>query len=108
MRNWIFVFFIATTSAFSQGFVQKTVDANYEGTFDPKSAQTEVISFLYPTGAPVPGGDQYKSFLAGQKALQNYKNFPAARQTMKTTTAPDPVAGSLSCSGSNGSMFNLS
>jgi len=93
MRNWIFVFLIATTTAFSQGFVQKTVEANYEGTFDPKSAQTEVISFLYPTGAPVPGGDQYKSFLAEQKALQNYKNFPAANQTTKTTTSPDPVAG---------------
>ena len=93
MRNWIFVLLFTTTTAFGQGFVQKTVEANYEGTFDPKSVQTEVLSFLYPTGAPVPGGDQYKSFLAGQKILQDYRNFPTANQTTKTTTSPDPVAG---------------
>ena len=55
MRNWIFVLLITTTTAFGQGFLQKTVEANFEGTFDPKSAETEVLSFLYPTGAPVPG-----------------------------------------------------
>jgi len=93
MRNWIFVLLFTTTTAFGQGFIQKTVEANYEGTFDPKSVQTEVLSFLYPTGAPVPGGDQYKSFLAGQKILQDYRNFPTANQTTKTTTSPDPVAG---------------
>ena len=93
MRNWIFVLLVATTSAFGQNFVQKTVVANYEGTFDPKSAQTEVLSFLYPTGAPVPGGDQYKSFLAEQKLRQDHRIFPPANQTKKTTTAPDPVAG---------------
>ena len=93
MRNWIFVLLFTTTTAFGQGFKQKTVEANFEGTFDPKSLQTEVLSFLYPTGAPVPGGDQYKSFLAGQKILQDYRNFPTANQTTKTTTSPDPVAG---------------
>ena len=93
MRNWIFVLLITTTTAFGQGFLQKTVEANFEGTFDPKSAETEVLSFLYPTGAPVPGGDQYKSFLGRQKQLQNYRTFPPANQATKTTTAPDPVAG---------------
>ena len=93
MRNWIFVLLFTTTTAFGQGFKQKTVEANFEGTFDPKSLQTEVLSFLYPTGDPVPGGDQYKSFLAEQKLRQDHRNFPQANQTKKTTTAPDPVAG---------------
>ncbi len=93
MRNWIFIFLVTATTAFGQEFVTKTFDATFEGTFDPKSTQAQVLSFLYPTGAPIPGGDGYKSFLAKQKVLQNYKNFPAAQPTMKTTTAPDPIAG---------------
>ena len=54
MNKWIFVFLIGATSAFGQGYVQNTVQATYEGTFDPKAAPNEVLSFLYPTGAPIP------------------------------------------------------
>jgi hypothetical protein len=93
MNKWIFVFLIGATSAFGQGYVQNSVQATYEGTFDPKAAPNEVLSFLYPTGAPIPGGEGYKSFLAGQKLLQNYRNFPASTETKKTTSVSDPVAG---------------
>ena len=93
MKKLLVVFLLSTTTLFAQSMQQKRISIEYAGTFDPRSANPGVISFLYPTGAPVPGGEGYKSFLATQKAAQDYRNFPASTATNKTTTNPTPTAG---------------
>jgi len=93
MKKLLVVFLLSTTTLFAQSMQQKRISIEYAGTFNPRSANTGVISFLYPTGAPVPGGEGYKSFLASQKAAQDYRSFPASTSANKTTTTPSPTAG---------------
>jgi len=83
-----------TLSAIGQNtsFVTKNMTAEYVGQFDPK-VPAEMISYMYPTSAPVPGGDSYKSFLMTQKQQQNFRSFPAPAAASKTSTATAPTAG---------------
>ena len=74
-------------------FESRKVQAEYVGQFDPKSSQNEVISFMYPTGAPIPGGNSYKSFLLEQKINQDYRSFPKQSIQKKSTTASKPSTG---------------
>lgn len=74
-------------------FVSKKMTAEFVGTIDPVQNSSQALGFLYPTGAPVPGGDGYKSFIAQQKQLQDYRNFPQVRSAAKTQTTPTPVKG---------------
>ena len=93
MEKVLALFLLSTTALFAQSMQQKRISIEYAGAFDPRSSNPGVISFLYPTGAPVPGGEGYKSFLAAQKATQDYRNFPASTARNKTTTNPAPTAG---------------
>ncbi|MEL0294956.1 MAG: hypothetical protein VW971_02210, partial [Cryomorphaceae bacterium] len=54
-------------------FVSKKMTAEFVGTIDPAQTSSQALGFLYPTGAPVPGGEGYKSFIAQQKQLQDYR-----------------------------------
>jgi hypothetical protein len=74
-------------------FVSKKMTAEFVGTIDPAQTSSQALGFLYPTGAPVPGGDGYKGFIAQQKQLQDYRNFPQVRSAAKTQTTPTPVKG---------------
>lgn len=56
-------------------FKSRKVQAEYVGQFDPKSSQNEVISFMYPTGAPIPGGNSYKSFYSSRKSIKTIVPF---------------------------------
>ncbi len=50
--------------------------AEFMGTIDMTQSTNEATGYMYPTGAPKPGGDSYQDFLAIQKIKQNFKNFP--------------------------------
>jgi len=67
MKKLLLAFSLCAFGLNAQNFNSTKVTAEYAGTFDPRAAETEAVSFLYPTGAPVPGGDSYKAFLASQK-----------------------------------------
>lgn len=54
MNKWIFVFLIGATSAFGQGYVQNTVQATYEGTFDQRQHQTKYYHFSTLQELPYP------------------------------------------------------
>lgn len=93
MKKLLVIFSLCAYGLNAQNFNSAKVAVEYAGTFDPRTAETQAVSFLYPTGAPVPGGEGYKSFLAAQKVAQDYRNFPAASTALKTTTTPSPTAG---------------
>ena len=57
MKKLLAVFLLSTTTLFAQSMQQKRISIEYAGTFEPRSTNPGVISFLYPTGAPVPGGE---------------------------------------------------
>ena len=73
-------------------FVSKQMTAEYVGTFDPK-APAELVSYMYSTSAPSPGGDSYKSFLLNQKQQQDFRNFPKPTSAAKTSTVTAPTQG---------------
>jgi hypothetical protein len=74
-------------------FNAKRLKAEFVGTIDPAQTTAQALAFIYPTGAPVPGGEGYKDFIASQKVKQNYKNFPVTKSAAKTMTTPTPVKG---------------
>lgn len=95
MKKVLFLLCIITLGMHAQNtsFKSRKVQAEYVGQFDPKSSQNEVISFMYPTGAPIPGGNSYKSFLLEQKINQDYRSFPKQSIQKKSTTASKPSTG---------------
>ncbi len=74
-------------------FNAKRMKAEFVGTIDPSQTTAQALAFIYPTGAPSPGGDSYKDFIAAQKINQDYTNFPASKSASKTMTTPTPVKG---------------
>ena len=50
--------------------------AEFVGTIDMAQSTNVATGYMYPTGAPKPGGKSYQDFLAIQKKKQNFKNFP--------------------------------
>ncbi len=95
MKKLWLVLAVISGSLFAQNtsFVSKKMTAEFVGTIDPAQNTTQALGFLYPTGAPVPGGDDYKSFIAQQKELQDFRNFPQSRSASKTQSTPAPVKG---------------
>ena len=57
--------------------------AEFMGTIDMAQSTNEAMGYMYPTGAPEPGGDSYQDFLAIQKIKQNFKNFPVTSHASK-------------------------
>lgn len=111
MKKFLLLFFFSNTVLWAQEttFNKQTVGAEYVGLVDPSEATEEVLSFMYSTAAPVPGGTSYKSFLAAQKLKQDYLNFPKNTATSKTQSTPEPVMGfgtSLYRLSPNGSPFD--
>lgn len=77
-----------------QEFVQRRVSATYLGTFDPAERSEEVMSFMYSTAAPHPGGTSAKSHLLEQKRRQDYRTFPkSAAVSRKTSAGIAPTVG---------------
>ena len=74
-------------------FNAKRIKAEFVGTIDPSQTTAQALAFIYPTGAPSPGGPSYKDFIAAQKIKQDYTNFPASENAAKTMTTPTPVKG---------------
>ena len=74
-------------------FNARRMKAEFVGIMDPSQTTERALAFLYPTGAPAPGGPSYKDFIASQKVKQDYRNFPASKSTAKTMTIPTPVKG---------------
>jgi len=84
--------FSLVTTGQNTSFVSKQMTAEYVGTFDPK-APAELVSYMYSTSAPSPGGDSYKSFLLTQKQQQDFRNFPKPTSAAKTSTVTAPTQG---------------
>lgn len=100
-----------TTISFAQNTISKRVEAEYIGTFNPSEAEPQVISFMYSTAAPSPGGTGYKSFLMGQKKLQSVDRFSKSTTAWKSSEAISPtVLGGtpLFRKSPNGTPFNFS
>ena len=74
-------------------FNAKRMKAEFVGTIDPSQTTAQALAFIYPTGAPSPGGPGYKDFIASQKEKQDYRNFPTSKSAAKTMTTPTPVKG---------------
>ncbi len=88
----LFALFAGT--ALGQEFEHRRISAEYVGTFDPAQRSNEVVSFMYSTAAPHPGGTSAKSYLMEQKLRQDHRTFPATgTSTQKTAAGIAPRVG---------------
>ena len=74
-------------------FHSKRMKAEFVGTIDMAQSTNEATGYMYPTGAPKPGGKSYQHFLANQKKKQNFKKFPTSTYISKTNSTPQPQKG---------------
>lgn len=95
MKKLLLVLIVCCGQVLAQNtsFNAKRMKAEFVGTIDPSQTTEQALAFLYPTGAPAPGGPSYKDFIASQKAKQDYRNFPTSKSAAKTMTTPTPVKG---------------
>ena len=73
----VFVCIVGQLYAQNTSFHSKNESRVHVGTIDMTQSTNEAIGYLYPIGAPMPGGDSYQDFLANQKKKQNFKKFPS-------------------------------
>ena len=89
----VLVCIVGQLYAQNTSFHSKRMKAEFMGTIDMTQSTNEATGYMYPTGAPKPGGDSYQDFLAIQKIKQNFKNFPVISQASKTHSTPQPQKG---------------
>ena len=89
----VLVCIVGQLYAQNTSFHSKRMKAEFMGTIDMTQSTNEATGYMYPTGAPKPGGDSYQDFLAIQKIKQNFNNFPVTSQASKTHSTTQPQKG---------------
>ena len=89
----VLVFIGSHLCAQNTSFNSQRMRAEFVGTIDLAQDTNKASAFIYPTGAPKPGGNSYQDFLAKQKKKQNFINFPTTTNSSKTLSTPQPLKG---------------